>query len=385
MNRQKTAEASKSMAYFEWAMKSQKATTTAHLLELAKSDLKATPEDFDADPWRLNCRNGTVDLKLGQLMSHSPQDMITKVAGCEFKPNAIAPQWDAFLNRVLGGSEALTTYLQKSVGYSLTGQTTEQCFFILYGSGSNGKSTFTGMILEMLGEYGGAIPSSLLTAQKFEQHPTVFADLFQLRMAVSSEVKSGSSWDEERLKGLSGGDRIKARRMNENFWEFEPTHKLWLCVNHAPTTKDNSEGFWRRVRMVPFTTTIPKEERDTNLQEKLRAELPGILAWAIKGCLLWQQEGLGTPKEVKDATESYWEHQDPFGRFLKDVCERPGRGDGIFQVQSKDLLSAQHDWALNNEERQLSSKELKAAASEHGIHSKRSDGMQYQGIRLKRA
>lgn len=383
MSRAKNPEKTPCEAYREFALKSQKADTTAHVLHLARSKSKSTPANFDMDPWKFNCPNGTVDLKDGQLLAHNPRDMITKIAGCNYYPDALAPLWEAFLHRVLGGSHALIVFLQKAVGYALTGLTTEHCFFILYGLGANGKSTFTGTILEMLGGYGGIIPSSLLTAQKFEQHPTVLADLFQVRMAVSSEVKSGTSWDEERVKALTGGDKIKARRMNENFWEFDPTHKLWLCANHAPVTKDNSEGFWRRPRMVPFTATIPKGERDPKLMDKLKAELPGILAWAVRGCLLWQQEGLGLPKEVQDATDDYRTHQDPFGRFLDECTERPGSGDGIFQVQAKDLLYAQWKWARENDEQSLSAKELKAVAEEHDIPSKRSDGMQFRGIRLK--
>ena len=371
----KTAQA----RYREWAKDCQRATITDHTLILARSRLPFDSAGFDVDPWILNCPNGTLDLRTGMLCPHRPEDMLTMLAGVGFDPDAKAPLWEAFIHRVLGGSDDLVNFVQKAAGYSLTGLTTEQVFFVLYGSGANGKSTFTGMLTEALGDYGKALPRGLLTAQKFEGHPTILADLFRVRMSVSSEVKPGSEWDGERIKSITGGDKIKARRMREDFWEFTATHKIWLATNHQPVTTDNSEGFYRRLRMIPFTVTIPENERDPKLMEKLRAELPGILAWAVRGCLKWQKEGLESPEEVQAATRDYRERQDPFGRFLSECCDI---NDEV-RIQASELLSAYEKWSRGNREKSLSAKELATAMLEKGFQIKKSSSNYYLRICLK--
>ena len=365
--------------YKEWARDCQKATTTDHILKLARSRLLLAPEGFDADPWLLNCQNGTVDLRTGLLHPHQAEDMLTMMAGTTFDAAASAPLWVAFLHQILGGSLELVNFIQKAVGYSLTGLTTEQVFFVLYGAGANGKSTFTGILTEVLGDYGKALPRGLLTVQKFEAHPTILADLFRVRMAVSSEVKAGTEWDEERIKAITGGDKITARRMREDFWEFVPSHKIWLATNHQPVSKDNSEGFWRRLRMVPFTVTIPEPERDPKLMDKLTAELPGILAWAVRGCLTWQREGLESPEEVQAATRDYRDRQDPFGLFLKGACLL----NGAYRIKATELHEAYTIWARANQEKHLTTKELAAAMLERGFQTLKSSVNFYLGLSLR--
>ena len=365
--------------YLEWAKECQKATVTAHVLALARSKLKMSSDIFDTDPWLLNCPNGTLDLRTGNLRPHRPEDLLTMLAGADYIEDAKAPRWEAFICRILGGSVELVRFVQKAAGYSLTGLTTEQVFFVPYGTGANGKSTFTGILTEAAGDYGKALPRGLLIAQKFEGHPTMLADLFRVRIAVSSEVKAGTEWDEERIKALTGGDKIKARRMREDFWDFSPTHKIWLNTNHQPATKDNSEGFWRRIRLIPFTVTIPREERDPNLMEKLREELPGILAWAVQGCLLWHREGLGCPDEVVAATSQYRERQDPFGRFLAECCDL----QADLRVQARDLQQAHDRWAQQFREERLSPKELSTTMLERGFQGKKASAVYYFGLALK--
>jgi len=364
--------------YREWARDCQRATTTGHVITLARSRLQVEPEQFDADPWLLNCKNGTLDLHTGQLRPHEAKDMLTMMAGTSFDPLAKAPLWEAFLHRIFGGNTELESFMQKAAGYSLTGLTTEQVFFVPYGAGANGKSTFTGTLAEAMGDYAKALPRGMLTAQKFEGHPTSLATLFRVRMAVSSEVKAKTEWDEEKIKALTGGDKISARRMGEDFWEFTPTHKLWLSVNHQPISRDNSEGFWRKLLMVPFTVKIPEEERDRDFPKKLRPELPGILAWAVRGCLAWQREGLETPGEVRDTTREYRDRQDPFGRFLAEVCDLKG-GD----VQASSLHTAYEIWCRVNKEKSLSTKELSEEMLERGFQKKKSDKNYYRGLALK--
>jgi putative DNA primase/helicase len=365
--------------YLEWARDCQKASVTNHLLTLARSQLTLDANRFDEDPWLLNCQNGTIHLRTGKLHPHKPEDLLTMMAGTSYDPEAKAPRWEAFIYHILGGSVPLVRFFQKAAGYSLTGLTIEQVFFLLYGTGQNGKSTAMSALMEMFGDYAKALPPKLLVAQKFEQHPTQLADLFRVRLSTSSEVNADTEWNEERIKALTGGDKIKARRMREDYWEYDPMHKFWLNANHLPDTRDNSEGFWRRVRMIPFTVSIPKEKQDPMLMVKLREELPGIMAWAVHGCLMWQQEGLESPEEVRLATNQYRDRQDPFRRFLDECCDIQADA----RVRTSELQAAYDEWARGNRETMLNSKELMVAMLERGFQSRKSSVMYYEGLHLK--
>jgi putative DNA primase/helicase len=252
-------------------------------------------------------------------------------------------------------------------------------FFVLYGTGANGKSTFEAILSEAFGDYAQAAPPGLLMARKHEGHPTELAALSGARFVTATEVNAGAQWDEEKVKMLTGGDTIKARRMHEDFWEFRPTHKLWISTNHQPETRDNSIGFWRRIRMIPFTERIPAEEQDPHLLEKLRGELPGILAWAVEGCLAWQQNGLGISKRVNDATASYRHHQDLLGRFLEDCCDQ-GAG---YRVKAQELFTTYVSWARLNREPDLSQKQFGERIRERGFEAKKASTIHYLGLRVK--
>lgn len=327
------------------ATASEAETRVKAMAELAKPDLPVSQEDLDPDPYLLNVRNGTLDLRTGELSSHERANLITKLAPVAYDPNAAAPTWKAFLERVLPDQE-VRRFVQLAVGYSLTGDVSEQALLIPYGVGANGKSTLLNIMLEMLGDYAKQAAPDLLIAKK-GAHPTELADLFGARLVASIEVEEGRRLAESLVKQLTGGDKIRARKMRQDFWEFWPTHKAWMAVNHKPEVRGVDNAIWRRIRLIPFTEIIPKEEQDRRLMDKLRAELPGILAWAMQGCIDWQREGLEAPDQVRQATGEYRAEMDMIGAFLRDCCEV----GPDYDVAAKDLYAAYRLWCEEGGER----------------------------------
>jgi len=347
------------------AKKSESQRGIEAMLSLAQHMVAVKPKDLDADPWKLNVLNGTVDLKTGELLLHSRADLITKLAEVEYDPNAEAPVFQAFLEKVLP-SEALRKFVQKAVGYSLTGDISEQSLFFLHGSGANGKTTLMNVVLGLTGEYGKQAAPDLLVAKR-GAHPAELADLFGARLVYSTEVEDGARFAESLMKQLTGSERINARRMRENFWEFDPTHKIWLAANHKPTVKGTDHAIWRRIKLVPFTVTIPKAEQDPGLPEKLEAEMPGILAWAVRGCLGWKAEGLGEPKEVTRATDAYRAEQDVLAAFIEECCWV----DRNAQVKFRDLYEAYQAWGAASGERPETKMKFGKRLDERGYENRR--------------
>jgi putative DNA primase/helicase len=291
-------------------------------LDMAKSEpgVPVLPSQLDADPFLLNFINGTVDLKSGQLREHRREDLITKLAPVQFDPEATCPLWERFLLRIMDGNQDLIGYLQRVVGYCLTGDVSEQCLWFFHGSGQNGKSTFLLTLLALLGDYACQAVAELLMVKKNEAHPSERADLCGKRLVATIETEEGKRLAEALMKQLTGGDKIRARWLFKDHFEFVPTHKLFLAANHKPTVRGTDLAVWRRIKLVPFTVTIPDEEKDKQLPEKLKAELPGILNWALLGCRDWLEHGLGEPDEVQQATNAYRASQDSVGAFLKECC-----------------------------------------------------------------
>lgn len=375
------ADAASRLPWIQWASASESRRVRANTLELVKCEPGMTVEHgaLDGDPWLFNVANGTLDLRTGDLLEHDPARLQTKVSAIDYDPDATCPTWERFLARVTGGDATLTSFLQRAVGYSLTGLVDEQVLFFLQGEGANGKSTFTLVVRELLGQYGMQAAPDLLLAKHGESHPAEIADLHGARFALVQEVEQGRRWNESTLKQLTGGDRIKARRMRENFWEFPPTHKLWICANHKPKVRGTDEGIWRRFKLVPFAVTIPEGERDPDLVNKLRAELPGILAWAVQGCLAWRREGLGTPQRVKDATERYRQEEDRVSAFLAERCEVTP----LAHVRRADLYRAYVNWATANGEDVISARDFKERiGAKHELKRKDKDGFVWVGIML---
>jgi putative DNA primase/helicase len=319
-------------------------------VDLARSEvgIPIVPAKLDAPPWLLNVINGTLDLRTGQLRRHSQDDMLTKLASATYDPTARCPTWERFLSRIMAGRQALIDYLQRAVGYSLTGSVREQVLFFLHGEGANGKSTFLEAIKYVMGEYASTAAPDLLLVRQGEPHPTQLADLHGRRFVSTVEVDDGRRLAESLVKQLTGGDGVKARRMREDFWEIMPTWKIWLAANHRPEIRGNDHAIWRRIRLVPFDVRIPPDEQDKDLLDKLKAEAPGILAWAVRGCADWLRIGLSDPPEVLSATEAYKSESDLIGGFLAEC----NTGDPNYRSRTSELYAAFSTWVERQGERQ---------------------------------
>jgi P4 family phage/plasmid primase-like protien len=302
--------------------KLSQAATVAAVERLARADRRhaTTAEVWDRDPWLLNTPAGIVDLRSGALAPHDRSLCMTKITSAA--PGGDCPAWLAFLDQVTGGDLELQAYLRRVVGYALTGVTTEHALFFLYGTGANGKSVFANTLTALLGDYATVAPMDMFMATSGDRHPTDMAGLRGARIVTSIETEQGSRWAESKLKALTGGDRITARFMRQDFFEFTPQFKLLVAGNHKPSIRNVDEAMRRRLHMVPFTVTIPPAQRDKRLPERLLAERDGILAWAIKGCLEWQRIGLRPPASVLAATDEYFEAEDALGRWIEECCER---------------------------------------------------------------
>ena len=339
------------------------------------------PEELDADPWLFNVENGTIDLRTGTLREHRQEDRITKLAPVAFDPDATALRWDAFLLEVMGGNMNLVHFVQRAVGYSLIGTTEEHVLLFLYGLGANGKSTLLSVLLDFFGDYGKQSEPDLLLRKRSDAHPTGVAGLQGARLVATSEIDAGRHMAEAVVKSLTGGDRITARFMKKDFFEFEPSHTIWLAANYKPVIKGTDVAIWRRIRLIPFDVVIPTENRDHDLPEKLKAELPGILAWAVRGCLEWQKDGLAAPEAVTAATKSYKDDMDVLGEFIDEHCIVE---DGA-QAEFKILYEKYKDWTEAAGERKLSQKQFGQQLQERGFESQkhsRTRRVTYLGIRI---
>ncbi len=368
------------------AARSASARAIGDMLKMAGSEpvVPVLPEEFDADPWLLNIENGTVDLRTGSLGDHRRGDLLSKIASVRYEEGADCPIWKAFLWRIMGGekdperAERLIGFLRRAAGYCLTAKFSEKALFVAYGSGDNGKSTFLNALRDMLGDYAKQAAPDLLIAKKHESHPTEIADLAGSRFISSIETEQGKRLAESLVKWLSGGDKIKGRFMGENFFEFDPTFKMWLATNHLPNVRGTDAAIWKRIKLIPFEEHIPESEQDKGLADKLSAERPGILRWAIDGCLEWQQEGLGVPQEIAEATAHYRAEMDAVARFIEEECKvGPGH-----QITSAALYAAYSEWCTSSGERPLSKKQFGQQLAEHGkLRSEKKGGiMQWVGI-----
>lgn len=351
-----------------WARQSENAGRIHSMVGLAGSDPKVAtrPDDLDSDRWLLTVANGTLDLAAGELRPHRRDDRITKLADVAYDPAATCPVWGRFLEQVLP-DPAVRAFLRRAVGYALTGSVREQCLFFLYGLGANGKSTLITTLLRLLGDYGRQADPRLLMESKHETHPTNVADLQGARFVATIEAGAGRRLDETLVKQLTGGDRLKARFMRQDFFEFDPTHKLFLAANHKPVIRGNDHAIWRRVHLIPFNVTIPRDQRQDDLGEWLLGELPGILRWAVEGCLEWQSDGLQVPAEVAEATDAYRAEEDLLGDFLTASCKEEDGG----LSSATELYKAYQRWTEETGEKPWSQTAFGRALGERGFDATR--------------
>jgi len=355
------------------------------MINLAQSEpgIPVRVTELDTDSWLFNCLNGTIDLRTGQLLPHRKDDLITVIVPTEYQPDAQCPRWLSFLDQVTGGDTELMAYLQRAIGYSLTGDTRSQVIFLLYGLGNNGKSTFTMTIRRLMAAYAERLDADdlMMKDRKLGGGPKEgIANLKNKRYVVGSELQDGKRLDVSLIKDMTGGETVKGRRLYEHEVEFIPTFKLWLYGNHKPVIADSTLSIWRRVKQIPFEVTIPDTEIDPDLSSKLETELPGILSWAVKGCLDWQQYGLKEPEAVTTATARYRHEQDILGDFLEDCCIL----EPLATIPKADLKEEYQKWCQDNSIEPVTQRTFKARLVEKGIGDYKGTGGQrcWKGIRL---
>ena len=320
-------------------------------------ELKVLPGDLDREAWLLNVENGVVDLRTGKLRPHGREDRITKLVPVRYDPTATAPRWERFLVEVLPDPET-RRFLRRAIGYSASGVTSEH-------------------VLDVLGDYAATLPPNLLLAKKVDQHPTELTTLVGRRFVSAIEAGHGRRWDEARVKWLTGGDRLTARGMRQDFFQFDPTHKLWVAANQKPRVRGTDAGIWARIKEVPFEQEFrdaddPAPDRqhlpvkDLELKEKLRSEYPGILRWIVEGCLEWKSEGLGVPAQVRQATDDYRAEEDVLRPFLEEY-EPLSSGQVLLETITKDY----REYAARAGDPPLGNRDMAAALRERGYDVRR--------------
>ena len=338
------------------------------------------PFQLDKHKMAFNVPNGTLSLKSGQLVPAKRDYFITKFSPVEFTDNADCPMWRRFLDDIFGGDRELIRYIQKAVGYSMTGDTSEQCVFFLYGTGRNGKSTFLDVLREIFGDYVSNIqPETIMV--KNSMGNGINSDIARLkgaRMVTTVEPNEGVRLNEGLIKQLTGDDAVTARKLYGNEFEFKPEFKLWMATNHKPVIRGTDDGIWRRIHMIPFTVQIPVDKVDRQLKSKLEREYPAILRWAVEGCLLWQREGLKQPRAVLDMTREYRREMDVISGFLDDRCEV---GEG-FSAKSSELYAAYSAWCEANTEFKMSNTKFSVEMEKRFSKVAKKTGKYFLGLKL---
>jgi putative DNA primase/helicase len=355
------------------------AKTVAAVERLAKADrrLAATVDQWDRDIWLLNTPIGTIDLRTGKLREHRIEDYITKSTAVS--PGRDCPQWRTFLRRITGDDMELERFLQRMAGYCLTGSVAEHALFFGHGTGANGKGVFVSTLAAIMGDYATTAPMETFIASSGDRHPTDLAGLRGARLVTAQETEEGRRWAEAKIKTLTGGDKVAARFMRQDFFEFAPQFKLLIMGNHKPGLRGVDEAIRRRMNLIPFMVTIPVAERDEKLPEKLRDEWPGILQWMIDGCAEWQGEGLAKPEAVRNATEAYLAAEDAIAEWIAEKCNTDPNAVAASSVLFKDWSK----WAsaagefVGSQKRFSQTLEDRGFAKQHGR-----TGAQFRGIAL---
>ena len=330
------------------ATKVASAQVIAAVLKIAQADrsIARTADIWDADPWLLNTPAGMVDLRTGALSPHDRGARCTKITAVGPAPDrdADCPLWTRFLREITGGDAELQAYLQRAVGYCLTGSVREHALFFAHGPGGNGKGVFLNTIGAILGDYTIVASMDSFTATHTDRHPTDMAMLRGARLVTAQETEEGRRWAEARVKALTGGDPITARFMRQDFFTYRPQFKLFVAGNHKPSLRNIDDAIRRRLHLIPFTFKPARPDRD--LPEKLKPEWPAILTWAIQGCLEWQRVGLAPPPAVVEATAEYFAEEDAVGRWMEERCRR----DANATATTHDLFADWREWCASTGE-----------------------------------
>lgn len=366
---------------YKHAKRSNNANGLTAIEKLARTEpgIAIQAKDLDRDRFALNCQNGTIDLKTGELRPHNRADLITKLCPVIYNETAECEAYEKFLKEVQP-DETTRQYLQKSIGYSLTGQTTERAFFILYGFGRNGKSVFIDLWSQILGDYARNTTAESLMKKQGQSIPNDIARLQGSRFVTTSETNEGERLNESLVKSLTGGDKITARFLFGEYFDFYFEGKLWIATNHKPDIRDQSSGMWDRVKLIPFTTTIEKEKAidKSELIDLLMREAPGILAWAVAGCRWWLSERrLITPEVIQSEIDAYKFQQDSIAQFIAEKCVI----DQYAETSNSELYADYKFWCEANHEFVFKHRRFSQNLFERGFKQRNSGGRYWIGIR----
>ena len=347
-----------------------------------KYGIPISPDYLDKDPFLLEVNNGTIDLSSGTLQEHNPDNFNTKISPVNFDINAECPTWLTFLDEIMSRGDEMIKFLQKAIGYAITGDTRERVFFILFGRGANGKSTFLRTITSLLGnmQYAMSTPTSTLMTKYGSEIPNDIARLKGTRFVTSFEGEEGKRLDEGLIKRMTGNDILTARFMRGEWFDFYPTFKIFFATNHKPIIRGTDKAIWDRIKLIPFEMIIPEGKQDKELLHKLELELSGVLNWAVEGCSLWQLEGLGDPAKIKDATQIYKNEMDNIKPFLEENC----LVQSMIKAKSSQLYEVYKKWCEKEGEKPLTQKAFSMRLQEKGFEKKRyGSGNFWEGIGIK--
>jgi putative DNA primase/helicase len=341
------------------------------LLKMSK-DIKVSDDELDTDNYLFNVNGITLNLKNGKGFPPEPTNLITKRSKFIYDKDAKCPTWDMFLLQIFNKDTDLIRFVQKAMGYSLSGDVREQCLFILWGTGANGKSTFLNVLQELFGDYACTTGTETFMKKTSEQSNDL-ARLKGMRLVTTTEIEQGKAISESLIKQITGGDMITARFLYGEFFSFAPTFKIFMATNHKPKIRGADNGIWRRIKMIPFTVTIPPQQRDGDLGKKLLAENSGILNWLIQGFKMWKKEGLkDEPDAIKNANEEYRFDMDSVGTFIADCLEIDATLK--WRLHTKLLYETYLKWCAKNNERAMCQKNLAIRMQEKGFKRMATNG-----------
>lgn len=343
--------------------------------------IKVRSDNLDTDNYLFNTKNCSINLTTYTAKDSEQNDFATKCSNVIYDPNAECPTWEKFLMQIFNNDYELIDYVQKAIGYSLSGDVSEQCLFIMWGCGANGKSTFLNTIQEILGDYSCSASTDSFMKKNGDQSNDI-ARLRGMRLVTTSEVEQGEALSESLIKQITGEDELTARFLYGEYFSFRPTFKIFMATNHKPKIKGSDNGIWRRIKLIPFTVTIPPEQRDKNLGAKLKAEASGILNWMLRGYAKWKEEGLKDPAVVREANEEYRDDMDSVGAFIRECLNVDATNQ--MRLPNKNIYEVYLKWTSENNESPLTQKGLATRLQEKGFSKKSSNGLRYwEGLSIK--
>jgi putative DNA primase/helicase len=366
----------------KWAASSESASHILSILKLAKYDpqIIIPISALDMNPWLFNCQNGTLDLRSGELRPFSQLDYITKISNFDYEEGTQSYMWDTFLRHVMQENDEMIAFLQRAVGYCMTGLTHEDCFFLPWGPTRTGKSTFIHAIEKVFGDYGQSTRPEVFMRKNSDPIPNEIAALQGIRLSTSVETEGGQQLAVSQMKRLTGGEAIRARFMYREFFQFTPTFHIWIATNNRPVIPGNDSAIWERLRLIPFTNPFTLDIRDRDFRERLPIEAgKAILAWMVEGCKKWQERGLGVPPLISEAIESYREDMDDIAQFIDEICVK----DANSTVLASQLYDAFTLWARMKNIPRLSLPQFKDDLLSRGYNQTRtSRGFIWRGLKL---